>query len=252
MPLPLAMMIPFMGIQSAVMAKQFGENFQFGKRRISAMSNEEFNATTPLDLLKQNTAEIKAMIPTMEESVSNMRTFQTFLIREFLQTLNDAIKAGFGQLFGLSPDDTASIEHFLHGHPIGHEGSTDTLDEDTTGGGGTSTDILPPPEDDPAQDTTDSPPLEPQLFNAPIVFNTETALTINAIARTIINPQNSLTQLAQEQIHVGVWTSIKPGSAYSTRTIAMTVIATKYPSPKYFPSFRTINAEVEVYYFRVQ
>ncbi len=100
MPLPLAMMIPFMGIQSAVMAKQFGENFQYGKRRISAMSNEEFNQLTPAKLQAHANEELKAMIPSMEASVREMRMFQTFLIREFLATLNDAIGAGLGKLFG--------------------------------------------------------------------------------------------------------------------------------------------------------
>ncbi len=114
MPLPLAMMIPFMGIQSSVMAKQFGENFQYGKRRISAMSNEEFNKLTPAKLQDNANKELKAMIPSMEQSVIEMRTFQTFLIKEFLQMLNDAIGAGLGKLFGFDettifpPGDTTA------------------------------------------------------------------------------------------------------------------------------------------------
>ncbi len=116
MPLPLAMMIPFMGIQSAVMAKQFGENFQYGKRRISAMSNDEFNKLTPKMIQDNANAELKAMIPSMEQSVIEMRTFQTFLIKEFMQMLNDAIKAGFGKLFGVDDEAISAIEHFIHGH----------------------------------------------------------------------------------------------------------------------------------------
>ncbi len=113
-----------MGIQSAVMAKQFGENFQYGKRRISAMSNEEFNKLTPKMIQDNANAELKAMIPSMEESVREMRVFQTFLIREFLKTLNDAIKAGFGELFGINQDTLSNIEHYLHGHGGGHDGTT--------------------------------------------------------------------------------------------------------------------------------
>ncbi len=126
MPLPLAMMIPFMGIQSAVMAKQFGENFQYGKRRISAMSNEEFNKLTPKMIQDNANAELKAMIPSMEQSVQEMRVFQTFLIKEFLRTLNDAIKAGFGELFGIDASTLTNIEHTLHGHGGGHDTDTDT------------------------------------------------------------------------------------------------------------------------------
>ncbi len=105
----------------AVMAKQFGENFQYGKRRISAMSNEEFNKLTPKMIQDNANAELKAMIPSMEQSVKEMRVFQTFLIREFLKTLNDAIKAGFGELFGINQDTLSNIEHYLHGHGGGHD-----------------------------------------------------------------------------------------------------------------------------------
>jgi len=103
MPLPLAMMIPFMGIQSAVMAKQFGENFQYGKRRISAMSNEEFNKLTPEKLQNNANAELKSMIPSMQEAVIEMRTFQTFLISEFIKMIGDALNQGFSDVFGINP-----------------------------------------------------------------------------------------------------------------------------------------------------
>ncbi len=111
MPLPLAMMIPFMGIQSAVMAKQFGENFQYGKRRISAMDNKEFNALTPKRLQDNANLELKSMIPSMESAVVEMREFQTFLIREFIKMINDASGAGFGALFGFqNPFETGGGE----------------------------------------------------------------------------------------------------------------------------------------------
>ncbi len=120
MPLPLAMMIPFMGIQSSVMAKQFGENFQYGKRRISAMSNEEFNKLTPQKLQENANAELKAMIPSMEASIKEMSAFQTFLIGEFIKMIGDMLTAGLGKVLGISPDQVddalQSIEHFLHGH----------------------------------------------------------------------------------------------------------------------------------------
>ncbi len=101
MPLPLAMMIPFMGAQSAVMAKQFGENFQYGKRRISAMSNEEFNKLTP-GILSQRTAdELKDMIPSMKQSIVDMHEFQAFVVQEFIQMMKDALAAGLGEVIDL-------------------------------------------------------------------------------------------------------------------------------------------------------
>ncbi len=124
MPLPLAMMIPFMGIQSMVMAKQFGENFQYGKRRISAMSNEDFNKLTPAKLLSNANDELKSQIPLMKASMEDMRQFQTFIVKEFLLTIRSIIDAGLGKLIGLTPTEinqtVQNIEHFLHGHFEGH------------------------------------------------------------------------------------------------------------------------------------
>ncbi len=124
MPLPLAMMIPFMGIQSMVMAKQFGENFQYGKRRISAMSNDDFNKLTPAKLLSNANDELKSQIPLMKQSMEDMRQFQTFIVKEFLLTIRSIIDAGLGKLIGLTPTEinqtVQNIEHFLHGHFEGH------------------------------------------------------------------------------------------------------------------------------------
>ncbi len=125
MPLPLAMMIPFMGIQSMVMAKQFGENFQYGKRRISAMSNDDFNKLTPAKLLSNANDELRSQIPLMKQSMEDMREFQTFIVKEFLLTIRSIIDAGLGKLIGLTPTEinqtVQNIEHFLHGHFEGHE-----------------------------------------------------------------------------------------------------------------------------------
>ncbi len=135
MPLPLAMMIPFMGIQSAVMAKQFGENFQYGKRRISAMSNEEFNKLTPAMLQERTNAELKAMIPNMQQSIIDMQGFQEFLVKQFVKMIGDILIAGLGKIIGVSDADVEKalqdIDHFLHGHPFGHEGTTTTVVEET-------------------------------------------------------------------------------------------------------------------------
>ncbi len=82
-PLPLPMMIPFMGIQSAVMAEQFGTMFQYGKRRISAMSNEEFNALTPEKLQQDMTRQLEGMIPEMEKQIQAMQPLVQIILKEF-------------------------------------------------------------------------------------------------------------------------------------------------------------------------
>ncbi len=128
MPLPLAMMIPFMGIQSAVMAKQFGENFQYGKRRISAMSNDEFNKLTPQKINERAAEELKSMIPSMKQSIIDMQDFQTFLIKEFIKMIGDILTSGLGKVLGITGGEVdqvlQDIEHFIHGHPDLHKGST--------------------------------------------------------------------------------------------------------------------------------
>ncbi len=140
MPLPLAMMIPFMGIQSAVMAKQFGENFQYGKRRISAMSNEEFNRLTPKILMENANAELKSMIPSMEQSIKDMSEFQTFLIGEFIKMIGDLLAAGLGKVLGLEGAEVEELltkfEHFTHGHFQDHvKGSAEPIETSIITGG---------------------------------------------------------------------------------------------------------------------
>ncbi len=163
MPLPLAMMIPFMGIQSAVMAKQFGENFQYGKRRISAMSNDEFNKLTPAILQNNANAELKAMIPSMQQSIIDMQGFQEFLVKEFIRMVDSLLQKGLGSLLGLSADAAKQalfdIEHFLHGHPDLHRDAapTTTAPQPTTPT--TEQPQPPPPTEAPAGPTIE--PTEP-------------------------------------------------------------------------------------------
>ncbi len=94
MPLPLAIMIPFMGIQSGVMAQQFGMNFQYGKRKISSMSNEEFNKLTPAQLQVNMNEQIKLLIPTFGEALKEMRPFQRMIFEEMLAVFKTAVDVG--------------------------------------------------------------------------------------------------------------------------------------------------------------
>ncbi len=94
MPLPLAIMIPFMGIQSGVMAQQFGMNFQYGKRKISAMSNEEFNKLTPQQMQADFSNQITGMIPTFEKSLQEMRPFQRMIFIEMIAAFKEAVQLG--------------------------------------------------------------------------------------------------------------------------------------------------------------
>ncbi len=106
MPLPLAMMIPFMGIQSAVMMKQAGENWQYGKRLQSAMSNEDFNKQTMESIFEKNTKSVAAMIPTMKQSIQEMRGFQDFIIVEIIELMRRGLETGLGAIFGMTAQES--------------------------------------------------------------------------------------------------------------------------------------------------
>ncbi len=89
-PLPLAIMIPFMAAQSFAMGHAFGTSFQYGKRKISSMTNEEFNALSATDLHGQLQADIRAMIPDMNQSFKQMERFQIDIINSMVNTLRIA------------------------------------------------------------------------------------------------------------------------------------------------------------------
>ncbi len=122
MPIPLAMMIPFMGAQSLVLGKQFGEGFQYGKRKISAMSNEEFNAITPAKLAQNNAEELKQMIPSMQQSITDMRGFQSFIVKELIAT----IKQLPGDVFTGLTEGQDPNAHFQN-NPFGSKDLADAI-----------------------------------------------------------------------------------------------------------------------------
>ncbi len=95
-PLPLAIMIPFMAAQSFAMGHAFGTSFQYGKRKISSMSNEEFNALDSVALHQDLQTDIRAMIPSMNESFHRMESFQIEIIQSMMNTFVKAVDA-FGQ-----------------------------------------------------------------------------------------------------------------------------------------------------------
>ncbi len=76
------MMMPFMAGQSMLMGDAFGKSYQYGKRKISAMSNEEFNKLTPEMLGKQIVTDYAAIIPSLEEAVRASTAFQSMIIQE--------------------------------------------------------------------------------------------------------------------------------------------------------------------------
>ncbi len=94
-PLPLAIMIPFMAAQSFAMGQAFGTSFQYGKRKISSMSNEEFNALTAVEIADNLQSDVRAMIPSMTESFHRMEDFQIDILESMVRTMILAVEKFF-------------------------------------------------------------------------------------------------------------------------------------------------------------
>ncbi len=99
-PLPLALMMPFMAGQSLLMGESFGKGFQYGKRKISSMSNEEFNKMTAADLGQQIATDYDAIIPSLEQAVRASTAFQRMIFTEMGEVLK-LIPGEILKFFGL-------------------------------------------------------------------------------------------------------------------------------------------------------
>ncbi len=79
--------------QSWIMMYAAGGAWQYGKRRISAMSNEEFNKLMPLSLLQEHTQMLRDAIPSIQQSIKDMTPLIGTLMEQFGSFINEAIKA---------------------------------------------------------------------------------------------------------------------------------------------------------------
>ncbi len=98
-PLPLAMMLPFMAGQSMMMGDAFGKSYQYGKRKISAMSNEEFNKLSAQDLAKEIVADFNTIIPSMKTAMAASTEFQGQIIQE-MGNIIKSLPAEITKFFG--------------------------------------------------------------------------------------------------------------------------------------------------------
>ncbi len=99
-PLPLALMIPFMAGQSLAMGEAFGKGFQYGKRKISSMTNEDFNKMDFGQLSASIATDYRMLIPHLSQSVKDSNEFQRLIINEManiVRTLPADIISGLTQ-----------------------------------------------------------------------------------------------------------------------------------------------------------
>ncbi len=90
--IPNPQMLAFMPIQSYLMMYFAGSGWQYGKRKISAMSNEQFNKLTPEELLQQHSIELKNMLPTLEKSLNDVTPLVKILIEQYGDFIVEALK----------------------------------------------------------------------------------------------------------------------------------------------------------------
>ncbi len=95
--IPNPYMIPFMGYQSWVIGSMFGMAYQGYKRKISAMSNEEFNKIDITQFGFDEMRKMTAMTPQMEQMFAEMRPMLTIMAKEL------------GELFRSIPDYISNV-----------------------------------------------------------------------------------------------------------------------------------------------
>ncbi len=90
---PNPQMLSYMMSQSWIMMYAAGGAWQYGKRRISAMSNEEFNKLTPIALLQEHIQMLREAIPSIQASLKDMTPLIGTLMEQFGTFINEALKA---------------------------------------------------------------------------------------------------------------------------------------------------------------
>ncbi len=109
--IPNPIMLSFMGAQSFIMMYMAGEAWQYGKRKISAMTNEEFNKLTPVELLKQQQSTLKEAIPSMNQSMQDMKPMIQTVAKEMVAALPEIAKglgAGVSEIINPTATQTSS------------------------------------------------------------------------------------------------------------------------------------------------
>ncbi len=121
MPIPLAIMPPFMAYQSILMGDAFGKGFQYGKRKISAMSNDEFNKLDLSTLFEESVVQYKRMVPTVKEAMDDSKDLQNHIVKQLFAIIPNLLK----DFFGGESDDGLTSRGYIQ--PSATTGQTDSL-----------------------------------------------------------------------------------------------------------------------------
>ncbi len=131
-PMPLGIMAPFMGYQSAALAYNFGLNYEFGKRVIKSMSNEKFNkiANDPILLNELTARHHDVLLKAFINEVPKVDKIQDLILDKMVELERKKIE--------MMPKLIAQIPAgFLQGiFDLGNEGGTTTTTPPTSTSGG--------------------------------------------------------------------------------------------------------------------
>ncbi len=107
--------------QSLAMGEAFGKGFQYGKRKISSMSNEDFNKMDFKMLSQSIATDYKDMIPSLEESIKASDRLQTAVFQELgdlIKSIPDEILKFFDTAVG-GPTNTSGITQTSYSGSVG-------------------------------------------------------------------------------------------------------------------------------------
>ncbi len=121
-------MVPFMAGQSLAMGEAFGKGFQYGKRKISSMSNEEFNKLDFRELSESLATDYRVMIPSLTKSIENSQVLQQSVFTALGQIITSIPENAKEFLQGIykdltTPDTTTTL---TSASALGSLGSTTT------------------------------------------------------------------------------------------------------------------------------
>ncbi len=78
-----------MAAQSMIMGDSFGKAYQYGKRKISSMSNEEFNKLDTKQLGQEILTDYRNIIPSVSQAIQESNEFQSLIVNQLAQILKD-------------------------------------------------------------------------------------------------------------------------------------------------------------------
>ncbi len=113
--------------QSMIMGLAFGTSYQYGKRKISSLTNEQFNQLDAEKLGKQLITDYNAIIPSLAEAVKSSSDFQTVVIRELIDVAKNLPGDFWTGLWGTSDaggsrQTDTSASNVFYGGSIGIPG----------------------------------------------------------------------------------------------------------------------------------